>query len=562
VVAWAPGLGGRSAQRLGAELDLLEVRDREPSAEEAEQLEAAVCPTSAPTRFRPHRRLGCTPMRHRAVVAAVLALVLTGALVTGLAVRGSDAATVPSPTSWDPKPGLPFHEPLQLHARSGVLKVELTAERGMIDVSGSRVIAQPFNGRLIGPTLHVRPGDTIEATIKNATDEDTNIHWHGLHVRPTGISDNVFRTFRPGQTVRSVVDLPPDHAPGTFWYHVHLHGLTEGQVMGGLSGLLVVEGLKRLLPRPLRGVKERQFAIRSLQTEGDAVVTDDEQIDPTQPTALLVNGLLLPRLSLRSGETQLWRIGNIGSDLFYDVSLDGHVMTVIAEDGSPVWRVHRANHLILPPGKRYDVLVTGGGPGDYAFKTLRYDQGFSYGPRLDLAHVTVTGPPASSRPPAMPRALDTPNEPIGRRPVMRRRRFVFSFGTGSTFRALINGEQFTVGKNNVVPILGTVEEWTLINESPEDHPFHIHVNDFQVMSVNGRRVRATGLQDVVLIPKNGGRVVIRNPFDDFTGHYVFHCHILGHEDAGMMQTVDVIRRGQRPTPPPGGGMAHMHHAGG
>lgn len=495
-------------------------------------------------------------MRPLPILAAVLALGLLAAGIATFAVRDTSAA---DPVTWDPKPGLPFAEPLQLHARGGVLRVELTAERGMIDVSGSKVVAQPFNGRLIGPTLHVKPGETIEATIENATDQETNIHYHGLHVRPTGISDNVFRTFHPGQTVRSVVHLPLDHAPGTYWYHVHLHGLTEGQVMGGLSGLLVVEGLQRLLPSKLQGVKERQFAIRNLQTNGDAVVTDDESIDPTRPTALLVNGLLLPSMSLRSGETQLWRIGNIGSDLFYDVALEGHLMTVIAEDGSPVWRVHKANHLVLPPGKRYDVLVTGARPGSYAFKTKRYDEGFSYGPRLDLAHVTVTGPASSARV-ELPQRLDTPSPPISKRPVWRNRKFVFSFGTGSTFRALINGEQFTPGKNNVVPILGTVEQWTLINRSTEDHPFHIHVNDFQVMSVNGKPFHANGLQDVVVIPKNGGRVVIRNPFDDFTGHYVFHCHILGHEDAGMMQTVDVVRRGQKPTPPPGGGMSHMHHA--
>jgi FtsP/CotA-like multicopper oxidase with cupredoxin domain len=164
--------------------------------------------------------------------------------------------------------------------------------------------------------------------------------------------------------------------------------------------------------------------------------------------------------------------------------------------------------------------------------------------------VTVTGPASSARV-VLPSLIDTPSRPLGRRIVSRKRTFVFSFGKGATFRALINGEQFTVGKNNVVPILGTVEQWTLINRSPEDHPFHIHVNDFQVMSVDGKPFHANGLQDVVVIPKNGGRVVIRNPFDDFTGHYVFHCHILGHEDAGMMQTVDVVRRGQKPTPPPG-----------
>ncbi len=110
-----------------------------------------------------------------------------------------------------------------------------------------------------------------------------------------------------------------------------------------------------------------------------------------------------------------------------------------------------------------------------------------------------------------------------------------------------------------MPILDTVEEWTLVNKSTEDHPFHIHVNDFQVISVNGKPFHADGLQDVVVIPKNGGRVVIRNPFDDFPGHFVFHCHILGHEDAGMMQTVDVIRRGARPTRRPAAGWLTLHH---
>ncbi|HST41949.1 MAG TPA: multicopper oxidase family protein [Conexibacter sp.] len=497
-------------------------------------------------------------------VAAAAALLLAAATAVACGASGEEdprraAATTPAPTDWTPRAGLPFSEPTQLHSRGGRLRVELTAERGMVEVSGAPVVAQPFNGRLVGPTLHVRPGETIEATIKNATDQDTNIHWHGLHVRPTGISDNVFRTFRPGQTVRSVVRLPRDHEPGTYWYHVHLHGLTEGQVMGGLSGLLVVEGLQELLPRSLQGIREQQLAVRDLQTTG-GVVDDAQQIDPQAPTARLVNGLLRPRMSIAQGETQLWRIGNIGSDLFYNVQLDGHRMTVIAEDGSPVWRVHSADHLVLAPGKRYDVLVRGGAPGRYAFRTLRYDEGFEAQPNVELAQVTVTPSTSTARPPAYPRTLDTPAKPLGRRPIARKRTFVFSFGTGSGFSALINGRQFTPGINNVVPTLNTVEQWTLVNRSNEDHPFHIHVNDFQVMSVNGKPFHATGLQDVVVIPKNGGRVVIRNPFDDFPGHFVFHCHILGHEDAGMMQTVDVVRRGRRPTPPPGGGMSHAHHA--
>jgi suppressor of ftsI len=407
--------------------------------------------------------------------------------------------------------------------------------------------------------LHVQPGDTLDVTIRNATSERTNIHYHGLHVSPRGRSDNVFRTFRPGQTVKSIVHIPTDHSPGTYWYHVHLHGLTEEQVMGGMSGLLVVEGLKKLLPRELRGVRERQLAVRDVQHQGDSIIMNGADINVQAPTTRLVNGLLLPRFGLKSGETQLWRIANIGADIFYDIQLTGHRLHVIAEDGSPVWRVWSAKHLVLPPGKRYDVLVQGGKPGSYAFRTLKYDEGFQLLPTTKLASVAVRGPAA--RPDLdLPQRLDTPAESPANLPVRRRRTFTFSFDVSDTEFARINGEAWGPNETNVAPLLGSVEEWTLRNVTGEDHPFHIHVNDFQVMKVNGRPYRANGLQDVVVIPKHGS-VVIRNPFDRFTGHYVFHCHILGHEDGGMMKTVQVLRRGQKPTPPPGAHTMERHLSG-
>ncbi len=460
---------------------------------------------------------------------------------------------------WKPVPGLPLSEPPQLRSRDGVLRVKLDARRRAIEVSGSRIEAQPFNGRLIGPTLHVRPGDRIEATIRNATSERTNIHYHGMHVSPRGRSDNVFRVFHPGQTVKSIVDVPSDHSPGTYWYHVHLHGLTEEQVMGGMSGLLVVDGLKEVLPERFRDVRERQLAVRDVQHKGDSIVMDAADIDVQAPTTRLVNGLLLPRLSLRSGETQLWRIANVGADLFYDVQLDGHRLHVIAEDGSPVWRVWSRKHLTLPPGKRYDVLVQGGRPGRYAFRTRKFDEGFQLLPNTVLAHVRVGGPAARSDL-KLPRRLDTPARSPAGLPVRRKRTFTFSFDFKDKEFAHINGKAFDPHANGVAPLLGSVEEWTLRNVTDEDHPFHIHVNDFQVMRVNGKPYRARGLQDVAIIPKHGS-IVIRNPFRRYTGYFVFHCHILGHEDGGMMKTVQVIRKGQKPTPPPGGHMMmeHMQH---
>jgi FtsP/CotA-like multicopper oxidase with cupredoxin domain len=246
-------------------------------------------------------------------------------------------------------------------------------------------------------------------------------------------------------------------------------------------------------------------------------------------------------MSLGSGETQLWRIANVGADLFYDVELEGHEFIVLGEDGDPRWDVVREDHLVLPPGKRFDVLVQGGDPGSYDLITRKFDEGFQRLPRTNLATVEVTGPAAQPTT-DLPTSMNSTAGDLSDAPIAKERRFVFTLDTtGGGFKAEINGETFKPNKVNVRPTLGTVEQWTLVNHSSEDHPFHIHVNDFQVMSVNGKPYDAHGLQDVVIIPKQGGKVVIRNPFEDFTGEFVFHCHILGHEDAGMMQTVKVVR---------------------
>ena len=313
--------------------------------------------------------------------------------------------------------------------------------------------------------------------------------------------------------------------------------------MGGLSGLLIVDGLEDRLPAELQDVTQRQLAIRDLEHKGGSAILNDANIDPAGSTTRLVNAQLRPTLSLGSGETQLWRIANVGSDLFYDIELDGHTFTVLAEDGSPRWEVTSEDHLVLPPGKRFDVLVQGGEPGDYELITRKFDEGFQRLPRKNLASVEVTGP-ATEPTTALPTSMNSTAGDLSEAPIRNHRRFVFSFDTsGGGFKAEINGETFNENVVNVRPRLGSVEQWTLVNHSDEDHPFHIHVNDFQVMSVNGEPYDAHGLQDVVIIPKNGGKVVIRNPFLDFTGKYVFHCHILGHEDAGMMQTVKVVRGG-------------------
>jgi len=238
-------------------------------------------------------------------------------------------------------------------------------------------------------------------------------------------------------------------------------------------------------------------------------------------------------------------MGNFSADLFFPIDMPGVTFTIVAEDGNPVWNVTERDDLLLPPGKRYDVLVTPE-KGEYELETIPFDEGFQLLTKEKLADVSVSGDEGESLP--VPTSLQDESEvSLADEEIDKRRRFVFSFATeDGQFEAEINGETFDAKRINVAPVLGTTEEWTLVNHSNEDHPFHIHVNDFQVMSVNGKPYDANGLQDIVTIPKSGGEVVIRNQYLDFTGEYVFHCHILAHEDAGMMQTVDVVNPGEKP----------------
>jgi suppressor of ftsI len=278
-----------------------------------------------------------------------------------------------SEATWAPKSGLPVTEPAQVRSQGGVLRVTLEAAKRTLVVSGSNLRASPFkidraDAQLVGPTLRVRPGERIELTFKNNLDQRTNIHYHGLHVSPDGVSDNVFRTFEKGKTYESLVQLPANHPVGTFWYHVHFHGNTQEQVMGGLAGLLIVEGLEEKLPPPYRGITQRQLTLQDVRVDGDSVTTN-----PNANVTHLVNGLLNPAIPLRQGEVQLWRLANFGPNVIYrQVSLTNSAgqpqpFLIAAEDGNPLFggKLLPATSLEVPPGKRFDILVQVQAPGSY-----------------------------------------------------------------------------------------------------------------------------------------------------------------------------------------------------
>ncbi len=458
-----------------------------------------------------------------------------GALGLGLALVALGAYSAVGPAAGQET----FPEPSEFVSENGAVQVQLTAAEQQIDIAGTPVAGRVYNGGYVGPTIRLGPGETIELELVNSLPEPTNLHFHGLHVSPSGESDNVLRHVMAGETAPYRVELPEDHAPGTYWYHSHQHGMSEEQVFGGMSGLIVVEGLIDLLPEALQEIVERPFALKDFQLTADGAIVSDN-IDSNAPTTRTVNGAVNPSLSIAQGETQLWRLANIGADIWYQLSLEGHEFNVVGEDANPVWQTWTADSLILPPGKRYDVLIQGQSPGTYIFRTLDFDQGGDHYPDTTLATLTVTEDAVT--PAELPTSLIAQDDPahgdLSGATVDNERTLVFT-EDDDTNSFMIDGKQFDPNRVDQEVKLGAVEEWTIRNETEELHPFHIHVDDFQVMSINGEPYEASGRQDTIPLPLQG-EVVIRIPFHDFTGKFVYHCHILNHEDNGMMGIVEVV----------------------
>ena len=487
-------------------------------------------------------------------LAVLLYVVVTAIVVSGWASNRTGA-------SGDGTPVRPetFAEPPEITSQRGVLSATLTARLSRIRVGSLSVQARVFNDQYLPPTLRVRPGDVIRLKLRNRIDQMTNLHYHGLNVSPRRPSDDIFVHVDPGDDFDYQIAIPPDHPAGLFWYHPHAHGLTEFQTYSGMSGGLIVEGLLDPFPA-LRGITERVMLLKDLQVGDDGQIPPLGQIDSNAGTTRTVNGQINPTVAIRPGEVQLWRIGNIGADIFYRLALDGHVLHEIARDGNRHTQLVRVSEILLGPSSRVEVLVRGGKPGVYQFKTLAVSTGSDGDqyPEVALATLVSDGHPVA--PIALPAARQFPPvEDLRGRRIDRERRFRFTENP-DTNEFFINDRKFDMNRVDTTVPLGHVEEWTILNATNELHVFHIHQLDFQVVAIDGQPQPFVGYQDTVNMPlqrpgPNGttlpGSVVIRLPFTNpvIVGKFVYHCHIMAHEDNGMMAVIEVTggKSGKMPT---------------
>ena len=201
--------------------------------------------------------------------------------------------------------GMNFTKSQDVYSKNGFLNTTLVAGYKIGEVGNQTTVAMVYNGSIPGPTYHVYPGDKVEINLINNLNESTNLHFHGMHVSPANNSDNIFLEIAPGKTQQYVVDIPKNHEPGTNWYHPHLHRNTYDQVSAGLSGMFIVEGLEKLLPKPLQNITQHTFAMRDFPFDNLFVTTRNLSNTVACQDRLTVNGEINPVINVKSGETQL-----------------------------------------------------------------------------------------------------------------------------------------------------------------------------------------------------------------------------------------------------------------
>ena len=458
----------------------------------------------------------------------------------------------------------PLVEPESRRSANGVLSTSLRCAYAYRDIGGLRLHLRSYEGGL-APTLRMKPGETLKLRLVNDLPpnrdglpanlsrphqfNNTNFHFHGAHCSPGGIADNVMRSMAPGRTYDVEIALPQDHTRGTYWYHPHHHGSADIQVASGMVGAIVVEGDFADVPE-IATARERVMLLSQIVHDPFFTIEDFGTVFPETATRFLaINGQRRPVIDMRPGEVQRWRL--VGSQ-YQDnmlLELDRHQLHVIAYDGIQLGALQSMKQLLMAPGQRADVLVQAGGPGTYELAAMPFDQGHA-SPTGPLARVVVAGEPLPMK---LPAALPKPPlETIRDSEITGRRTLVLgatspqadAAGHWQEFTFTVDGKTFDPARIDQRVRLGAVEEWTIVNtHEHDDHMFHIHINPFQVMEIGGQPQADRTWRDTVVVPRPaaGGRTVIRSRFLDYTGLFMMHCHMMNHEELGMMQTVEVYK---------------------
>lgn len=467
----------------------------------------------------------------------------------------------------------PLTSPPEIYSQNGVLNVQMAAVPTTYSLFGQQYTnnlyaINQYPALYAPPTLRLNPGDSVSLALLNGMRPDTpwtNLHYHGFNVTPLPPGDDVVSLrVDYGTAYRYGFRLPTWHPQGMFWYHPHPHGISEPQVLGGMSGAIIVNGLLDSYPQ-WQGIPERVMLLKDFPNpRGDSF-----------PKLKTINGQGFSFIGVQQNAPQLWRFGNVGADAYFNIKIRGlpagaMPFQIIARDGNPTANPVPADSLFIPPSSRVEAIVTLPA-GNYVLYTDFIETGpdGDPNPSVDLANVgsswSEAGPAAAT--PRVAAASDSVIHRIRRLaanlegiPVDT---IVFS-EDNSTSRFYINNKMYDPGYIDTYVEVPSVKLWLIQNATRELHVFHIHQTDFAVLSVNGQSQPLDGMVDTANLPfqVNGkpGEVLVMIDFTNsiIQGEFVYHCHILEHEDGGMMANIYAYPAGTTPAPRvrTGGGHAH------
>ncbi len=417
-------------------------------------------------------------------------------------------------------------------------------------VSGFNTSTIAYNGSYLGPTIILNKGQNVTLNVHNTLADTTTTHWHGLHVSP--MNDGGPHTMIMSGNIWSPSFTVMDHA-ATYWYHPHLHGKTMAQVVKGAAGLIIVRDSTESamnLPRTY-GVDDIPLVcqFQTLDNTTKQIVIDDEFDNTT-----MVNGTLNPMVNVPAQVVRL-RILNASSHRVFQFGFnDNRTFYQITSDAGLLDAPVALTRLRLSSGERAEILVDFSGQTGNTYHINQFGNelpaGFPGGPPmmgnpigpldnitfnfLQINVVAQTNSPVTTIPSVL--TTNTPWSAVGATsmnfliqgsPMMSMTNFV------------INGVQYNHNVINFSKQQNDVMIWNITNQSMMAHPFHVHGNHFFVTSVNGATPPANlrGRKDVVLVSPQGGTVSFITKYEDFcdaTMPYMYHCHILSHEDNGMM----------------------------
>jgi suppressor of ftsI len=498
------------------------------------------------------RKLAMSPHFSVPRIAATAIAIAAAAVFCSLELSGNPSGQFPNPPELRAK-----HHTLSFTLQAGITK----------DGKNSFY----FDGQPNAPTLRLSPGDQLKINYINdlpARPQEscaitpcmdmTNLHFHGLTVSPDATQDDVLDMMAmPGQSLRYTVKIPQDHPPGLYWYHTHPHGESHRQALDGMSGAIVIEGIESYFP-PLVGLSERVLIVR-----GRSIVNDPQSADlkhsvelssdicgaesETPEEVFTVNGSVRPQIEIAPGERQFWRLVNASADRYLDLRVEGQTFEIVAMDGMPI-ALHDPNHptritdhVLLPPAGRLEAIVSGPAADT---------------PRRLISRCVNTGPDGDPNPAMVladlvPRSRESSPAKAAKsslKPEFKTRdlaaeekappRFTVTF-TEDKKGFYINGKKFAPDDDPMVRAkVGSFQHWRVVNATAELHPMHIHQVHFLAYAENDKPIANPVWLDTVNVPYGGSVDVIMDFTDPvIRGMSVFHCHLLNHEDKGMMAKI-------------------------